>query len=601
MKNKLLKTVSDCKNIFFNAKLLLNYIKGEKSGKKYFVYKFSQSIISALIPLILMTLPGLLINTLSREEFALYECVVYLGIILVLPVLNYFINVFLNYQLKKVTQQIELGIDINFYKHIMTMDYEVYENPDIQINKSRSLSALSKVWSVSDILFGFITQIISLLTVILVISFLNPVLLILVVFFSILFSIIKKKVNKSLFTLDQKGSEIDRRMWGVTYMLDQQDYAKEIRLFNMPDLLLNEYKRVKEESIDLNMDYLKKQNVPNNYNSFLELVQNIFIYIYLVFNVVKKSMPIGNFAIYLSYYGKLEGVLKGFLSSFLELAQISLNVDELNQFMKLPKKIHDSGNLHPNYSKGSIIEFRNVSFKYPGSDIYALKNVNISIDSNEKLCIVGPNGAGKSTFIKLLTRLYSPTEGIILLNGRNIAEYDAEEYMRLFSPVFQDFVKYYFSIGINIALTADYDVNKLDRIMRQCHLDSLIQKLPKGYDTQVSKWIDPEGIEPSGGENQRIAIARALYNEGKIYILDEPTAALDPNAEYEIYMQFNNMIIDKCAILVTHRLSAVQLADKVAVFNNGQIAEYGTHAELYAKGGIYTEMFDKQAQFYRNE
>lgn len=128
-----------------------------------------------------------------------------------------------------------------------------------------------------------------------------------------------------------------------------------------------------------------------------------------------------------------------------------------------------------------------------------------------------------------------------------------------------------------------------------------IQKLPKGYDTQVSKWIDPTGIEPLGGEKQRIAIARALYKGGEIYILDEPTAALDPNAEYEIYTQFNDMIKDKTAILVTHRLSAVQLADKVAVFDDGQVVEYGTHAELYAKGGIYTEMFDKQAQFYRDK
>jgi ABC-type multidrug transport system fused ATPase/permease subunit len=289
------------------------------------------------------------------------------------------------------------------------------------------------------------------------------------------------------------------------------------------------------------------------------------------------------------------------LGSFLELARISLNVDELNQFMNLPSKIHASGNLSVDYSEKSVIEFRDVSFKYPGSDTYALKNVNLSINFNEKLCIVGSNGAGKSTFVKLLTRLYSPTEGIILLNGRNIADYSAEEYTELFAPVFQDFVKYYFSIGINIALTPDYDVNKLDNIVKQCHLDTLIHKLPKGYDTQVGKLVDPTGFEPSGGENQRIAIARALYEGGDIYILDEPTAALDPNAEYEIYTQFNGMIKDKTAVLITHRLSAVQLADKVAVFDDGQIVEYGTHHELYAKGGIYTEMFDKQARFYRDE
>jgi ATP-binding cassette subfamily C protein len=437
-------------------------------------------------------------------------------------------------------------------------------------------------------------------TVILIISLLNPVLVIIVVLFSILFSVIKNKVNKKLFALDQKGSEIDRRMWGITYMLDQKDYAKEIRLFKISDLLLTEYKKVKQESLDLNMEYLKSQNIPSNYNVFFEFAQNVIIYAYLILNVVKNAMPIGDFTIYLSYYSRFKGVLNGFCSSFLELAQISLNVDELNQFMNLPAKNHASENLCVDYSKESVIEFRDVSFKYPGSDAYALKSVNLSINFNEKLCIVGSNGAGKSTFVKLLTRLYSPTEGMILLNGRNIADYNAEEYTKLFAPVFQDFVKYYFSIGINIALTTDYDVNKLDNIINQCHLENLMQKLPKGYDTQVGKWIDPTGIEPSGGENQRIAIARALYKGGEIYILDEPTAALDPNAEYEIYTQFGDMIQGKTALLVTHRLSAVQLADKIAVFDNGQVAEYGTHTELHAKGGIYTEMFDKQAQFYRN-
>ena len=600
MKNKLSKIVSDCKNILCNSKILLNYIKNENRGNKYFIYKFLQSIFSALIPLVIMTLPGLLINTLTHNELNWNMCIVYVCLILVLPVLKYFINLFFNYELKKIKQQIELGIDIKFYKYVMKMDYELYDNPDIQINKTRSLSALSKVWNVSDILFGFITQVISLVTVILIISLLNPVLVIIVILFSIFFSIIKNKVNKNLFALDQKGSEIDRRMWGITYMLDQKDYAKEIRLFKMSNLLVNEYKKVKQESLDLNMDYLKNQTIPSNYNTFFELAQNMLIYTYLILNVVKNAMPIGDFTIYLSYYSRFKGVLTGFLSSFLELAQISLNVDELNQFMNLPTKIHASGNLSVDYSKESVIEFRDVSFKYPGSDTYALKNVNLSINFNEKLCIVGSNGAGKSTFVKLLTRLYSPTEGIILLNGRNIADYSAEEYTELFAPVFQDFVKYYFSIGINIALTTDYDVNKLDNILSQCHLDNLIHKLPKGYDTQVGKWIDPTGIEPSGGENQRIAIARALYKGGEIYILDEPTAALDPNAEYEIYTQFNDMITDKTAVLVTHRLSAVQLADKVAVFDNGQVAEYGTHTELYAKGGIYTEMFDKQAQFYRD-
>ena len=213
MKNKLLKITSDCKNIIRNTKMLLNYVKNENGGSKYFIYKLLQSLFSVLIPLALMALPGLLINTLTQDELDLNICVVFVCSILVLPVLNHFINLFFNYKLKKLKQQIELGIDIAFYKYVLKMDYELYDDPNSQINKTRSLSALSKVWSASDILFGFITQVISLVTIILVISFLNPILIIMVVFFAIFFSIIRNKVNKRLFTLDQKGSEIDRRMW----------------------------------------------------------------------------------------------------------------------------------------------------------------------------------------------------------------------------------------------------------------------------------------------------------------------------------------------------------------------------------------------------
>ena len=173
--------------------------------------------------------------------------------------------------------------------------------------------------------------------------------------------------------------------------------------------------------------------------------------------------------------------------------------------------------------------------------------------------------------------------------------------MSLFTAVFQDSKEFNLTFAENIAFTKDYDARRLDAVCKSSGIFKLIQTLPKKYNTQIGKWIDPDGINLSGGELQRMLIARAVYRGGIIYLLDEPTAALDPMAEYEIYTQFTDMINDNCAVLITHRLSAVQLADKVAVFDDGRVAEYGTHSELYAKGGIYTEMFDKQAKFYRDE
>ena len=183
----------------------------------------------------------------------------------------------------------------------------------------------------------------------------------------------------------------------------------------------------------------------------------------------------------------------------------------------------------------------------------------------------------------------------------NITRYDYDSYVRLFAPVFQDFATYALSLKENVILAEKYDAEKFRGVCVSSNIQPLIDKLTKGADTQIGKALDPEGIELSGGEEQRIAIARACYHGGDIFILDEPTAALDPNAEYEIYTQFSNMITNKGAVLITHRLSAVQLADKVAVFSGGGIAEYGTHNELYADDGIYKEMFDKQAKFYRDD
>lgn len=246
------------------------------------------------------------------------------------------------------------------------------------------------------------------------------------------------------------------------------------------------------------------------------------------------------------------------------------------------------------------MEFKNVSFKYPGSEIFALKKINLEINLNEKLCIVGANGSGKTTLIKLLTRLYFPTEGEILLDGVNINNFDYEKYQGLFSPVFQDYALYTLSIKENIALEQNPNAEKVKQTLKNVGLEHLIYDLSNGINTSIFKIHDSVGFEPSGGEGQRIAIARALYHTAQIYLLDEPTASLDPIAEYEIYKQFSDMIKNKPSILITHRLSAVKLVDKVLVMDNGKIAEIGTHQDLYNANGLYTKMYDVQAEYYKN-
>ena len=217
----------------------------------------------------------------------------------------------------------------------------------------------------------------------------------------------------------------------------------------------------------------------------------------------------------------------------------------------------------------------------------------------EKLAVVGMNGSGKTTFIKLMCRLYDPTEGEILLNGVNIKKYDYDEYLAVFSVVFQDFKLFSFSLGENVASGADYDVDKVMGSLHQSGFGERLATMPEGIKTSLYKDFDENGIEVSGGEAQKIALARALYKDSPFIILDEPTAALDPIAEYEIYSKFNEIVGDKTAIYISHRLSSCRFCDKIAVFDNGQIVQRGSHDELVAdESGKYYELWHAQAQYY---
>ena len=243
-------------------------------------------------------------------------------------------------------------------------------------------------------------------------------------------------------------------------------------------------------------------------------------------------------------------------------------------------------------------EFRDVSFKYPGTDAYALKNFSLKLRIGERLAVVGMNGSGKTTMIKLLCRLYDPQEGEILLNGINIQKYDYNEYLSLFSVVFQDFQLFAFSAGQNVAAAVKYDNSKAMECLDKAGVGERIRQMAKGIDTPLYK-VDEDGVEISGGEAQKIALARALYKDAPFIVLDEPTAALDPVAEYEIYSKFNEIVGTKTAIYISHRLSSCRFCDDIAVFHQGEMIQRGSHEELLKnQKGKYYELWNAQAQYY---
>lgn len=600
MKNLFSKNESskNIKNTIITTKYMMNYIWSIRDGRKYIFLKSFVALLTSTLPLALGVVPGLIINELTGEK-RVSILLTYIGITAAIPFVQKVIISSLNVYLNRLRYFFMIEVKTNFIRHCADMDLETMENPDVQMLKERAEETTSDALNTFENLSGLASAVISLILCTSIISTFNSLMLLIVIVVVTIDFFNNKWISQKNFTMNNEISKYNRYGWPIVNYFADLKYAKEMRLYNLKEYFIKLYKDKRNEANEIAVRNSVHHRNSSILGAIVAGVQTIALYSYIVYQVIFNNLEVGSMTIYLNAISQFSNSLTNISHQYIKLSALGLRVKELMEFMQIPIKNYNSGNKEPMFDKDSIIEFKNVSFKYPGSEKYALRNLNITIRGNEKLCIVGANGSGKTTFIKLLTRLYMPSEGEILLNGTNIRDYDYLLYNKLFSAVFQDFSLFNISLGENIVMADKFDEQRLMYAVKESGLNPVVYSNKKGYDTIIYKWYDQEAIEPSGGEGQRIAIARALYHDGNIYILDEPTAALDPMAEYKIYTQFNGMIKNKCAILISHRLSAVQLVDKVAVFQDGNVVEYGTHKELYKKSGLYTEMFDKQAHFYR--
>lgn len=374
--------------------------------------------------------------------------------------------------------------------------------------------------------------------------------------------------------------------------------AKDIRIYAMKDWFIQKHREV-NRAVHLKVSLSKKTWIIAGIISHLTLLlQEIALYIWLIYSVLYSGMPISDFVLYL-------GLMRTFFSSAFfmmesssELRKKSRDINDFRTFLEYPDE--PCKNLPLPEITQYCFTFENVSFKYRGSETYALKNMNLTLKSGERLAVVGLNGAGKTTFVKLLLRLYKPTEGRILLNGADVSEYDKNEYFKLFSPLFQDVQLFAFPLSENVSMKAPFETEskRAEECLILAGFGEKLKALPKGSATEILKVLYDDGIDLSGGEKQKLALARALYKDSPVIILDEPTSALDALAEYELYNNFDTLIKNKTAIYISHRLSSTRFCDKVAMFKDGGLAEYGTHEELMGLSGAYCELFSVQAQYY---
>ncbi len=492
-------------------------------------------------------------------------------------------------------------IDVQISDHAMSMDFEHTEDPEALDRLQKAKEGMD--WysnGVCGILdsFTFIIQQAALLcgvsaVILLTCPLLLPVQIISLIIISV-FNAKNNGIEKEFFL---KLAKSNRVFWYVLYELADFRLGKDIRLYESSDMMCDKAEYFSDmqcrEWIDQDEKICKNSWVMDIVNS----LRDGFSYFYIGYLALTKAITIGDFSMCIggasAFYWSLHRIITGIQ----DVTKKCSYAHKYIEFMEYPAAMVKGGK---SVKDGEhVIEFVNVGFKYPRSENYVLKNINIKIASGEHLSIVGLNGAGKTTFIKLLCRLYDVTEGEILIDGVNIKEYSEDEYRRLFAVVFQDFQLFAFSMRENIVLNGDADDDRINEVLKQSGLYEDAQKLEHGLDTTLFKSFDDKGTELSGGQKQKTAISRALYKNAPIVILDEPTAALDPVAEYDIYRQFNTLVGGKTAIYISHRLSSCKFCDKIAVFAEDTIKEYGTHDELAdMPNGIYSEMFEAQAQYY---
>jgi len=335
-------------------------------------------------------------------------------------------------------------------------------------------------------------------------------------------------------------------------------------------------------------------------------IQGLFsgvIYLFACLKAMGGAFGVGSVA---QYVGAITQLSRSMADLLRILADTRINAAFLQrefEFLEIPNHMYQGSlTTEKRADRNYQVEFRDVSFRYPGSDSWALRHVSMRFQVGSRLAVVGENGSGKTTFIKLLCRLYDPTEGEILLNGIDIRKYNYDDYRNLFSVVFQDFQLLALPLGQNVAASAAVDRARAEECLRKAGFGERLKAMPQGLDTYLYKELDKGGVEISGGEAQKIAIARALYKDAPFMILDEPTAALDPIAEAEIYSKFNDIAGDKTTIYISHRLSSCKFCDEILVFHQGQIVQQGGHSALVDQlDGTYRALWLAQAQYYTKQ
>ncbi len=502
-----------------------------------------------------------------------------------------------------VTNHVKLKImnkakEIDVASFDMPDFYEKFENA----NREAGIRPIGVIRSTFTIVSTVISAV-SFIVILAAVAWFAPLVVILL---SLPSAIITFSFRKKNFNYMRHRSKERRQMAYYSDLLVNKDVVKEVRLFGLSDTFIFNYNKVFDKYFSGIKKLISTESVWSIAISLVTTATNCALFFFIAYTVTVGGGQIGDYSLYTGALTSIAACVATLVTTTSSIYEGTLFIDNMIVFMNEKQKLVPTLAQARRVERhiGHTIEFRDVSFRYPGTKRDVLKNISFTVEPGDTVVLVGLNGAGKTTLLKLLTRLYDPTEGQILLDGADIREYDTGGLYSMFGAIFQDFGRYAFSVEDNIRFG---EVNKtagLDEVKEAAvasSADDFIEKLPCGYDTPLMRIFEPDGTELSIGQWQKLAIARAFYSDSDILILDEPTASLDAIAEQEIFNQFDKLREDKTTFFVSHRLSSATIASKILVIDRGELVEYGNHTELMAKKGIYHKLFTTQASRYVKE
>ena len=501
-----------------------------------------------------------------------------------------------------LSEKFSIATSVRLMEHAATLDLEDFEDSELQDRLERARRQASGRMTLTSQLFGQAQDVVTILSFGAGLVVYAPWLIVLLVVALVPAFLGEAHFNAQSYALAYARTPEQRELDYVRHTGASVETAKEVKIFGLHGFLINRYRELAASFYRANRLLAFRRAGWGGLFTALGTVGYYVAYGFMAWRTVAGEFTIGDLTFLAGSFRRLRTLLEGLLIGFSHTAGQALYLDDLFSFFEIEPEIRSPANPRPFPRKvAQGFSFEDVGFSYPGADRWAVRHLNFTLHAGEVLALVGENGAGKTTLVKLLARLYDPDEGRILLDGHDLREYDLAGLRANIGVIFQDFVRYHMTAAENIAvgrIEARLDRPRIEHAARQSLADEVIARLPMGYDQVIGKRFR-KGVDLSGGEWQKVAIARAYMRDAELLILDEPTASLDARSEFEVFTRFKELSEGKTAVLISHRFSSVRMADRILVLADGTVEASGTHEELLAQHGRYAELFELQARGYR--